>query len=40
MLFGVVGWVRAGLLILFVGDEIDREPAYKFWVIQYFITIL
>ncbi len=27
MLFGVIGWVRAGLSISFVGDEIDREPA-------------
>ena len=27
MLFGVIGGVGAGLLILFVGDKIDREPA-------------
>jgi hypothetical protein len=26
MLFGVIGWVGAGLYILFVIDNIDREP--------------
>ncbi len=27
MLFGIIGWVGAGLLILFVGDKNLREPA-------------
>ncbi len=27
MLFGVIGWVGAGLSRLFVGDKIPREPA-------------